>query len=375
MRSPRVWWFVSDLHLGPGPDHRGTAAALVEFLAVIGETRPEANRSLVLLGDSFDLPADDTAAASLSAIARRHPDVFAALGRVRGAGVDLQVVCGNHDTALARPAVWEAFEQLLSAGAAADWGWPAPARGVVKVHPWWLHEPHVFHAEHGHQHHDVHRMPTLLEQSVPLTPADSLLRTWSTTSDAGPVRRLRAISRAVVVTHRGERTAAGAPYLALVDAEASRAGLPVPAARTLARTSRFRAVPAAVGVGHRVLSRRLGAGARGSTLAQAAARVHSALDLHGAEVPFVIFGHTHRAGKHVIAGTSAGYLNTGTWSDDVRGGGPDRRDDQLFPYIRVDALDADGVVTAQASLRYWGMSGRPGRPTGGPPAHEPVLPA
>ena len=54
------------------------------------------------------------------------------------------------------------------------------------------------------------------------------------------------------------------------------------------------------------------------------------------------------------------YLNTGTWSDDVRGGGPDRRDDQLFPYIRVDALDANGVVTAQASLRYWGMSGESG---------------
>ena len=35
----------------------------------------------------------------------------------------------------------------------------------MKVHPWWLHEPHVFHAEHGHQHHDVHRMPTLLEQT------------------------------------------------------------------------------------------------------------------------------------------------------------------------------------------------------------------
>ena len=371
MSSAHIWWFVSDLHLGPGPDHRGTAAALVEFLAVIGDTRPEADRSIVLLGDSFNLPADDTAAASLSAIARRHPDVFAALGRARSAGVDLEVVCGNHDTALARPVVRKALEQLLLPGAAA---WPAPARGVVKVHPWWLHQPHVFHAEHGHQHHDVHRMPTLLEQTGSSPPADSLLKAWSATAGAGPVRQLRAVTRAAVMTRGAERRAAGAPYLALVDEEASRAGLPGPAARTLARTSRFRIVPAAVGVSRRVLSRRLRANGRGSTLAQAAARVHSALDLHGAVVPFVVFGHTHRAQKHVIAGTSACYLNTGTWSDDIRGGGPDRANDQLFPYVRVDALDAGGVVTAQASLRYWGMSGRPGTPVGGPPTREPVLP-
>jgi len=370
--SRHIWWFVSDLHLGHGPDHRGTAAALAKFLGVIGDTRPEADRSIVLLGDSFDLPADDSAAASLLAIAHRHPEVFAALGRARGAGVDIEVVCGNHDAALARPVVRDALEQLLAAGAAA---WPAPEPGVVKVRPWWLHEPHVFHAEHGHQHHDVHRMPTLLEQAVSSAPAGSLLTAWSTAAGAGPVRQLSALTRAVATARRAERRAAGAPYLALVDEEASRAVFPVPAARALAGTSRFRVVPAAAGVGRRVLARRIGVGARGPVLAHAAARVQSALDLHGAPVPFVLFGHTHRAEKHVIAGTSACYLNTGTWSDDVRGDGPDRRDGQLFPYIRVDALGVEDVVTAQASLRYWGVSGCAETPSGGPPAHEPVLPA
>ena len=169
--SAHIWWFVSDLHLGAGPDHRGTAAALVEFLGVVADTRPETGRSIVLLGDSFDLPTDDGATAALSAIARRHPEVFAALARARSVGLDIEVVCGNHDTALARPAVRKILEHLLSVGVT---GRPPPAGGAVHVHPWWLHEPHVFHAEHGHRHHDVHRLPTLLEQSVSSPPAQSL---------------------------------------------------------------------------------------------------------------------------------------------------------------------------------------------------------
>jgi UDP-2,3-diacylglucosamine pyrophosphatase LpxH len=370
--SAHIWWFVSDLHLDTGPDRRGTASALVDFLGVIGETRPEADRSIVLLGDSFNLPYDDTAAATLSDIARRHSDVFAALRRARGAGVDVDVVCGNHDTALARPAVSDTLEQLLSADAVA---WPAPAHGVVRVHPWWLHQPQVFYAEHGHQHHDVHRVPTLLEQTVSSPPTYSLLTAWTSATGTGPVRQLRAVTRAVVATRAAERRATGAPYLALVDEQASRAALPVPAAHALACASRFRTAAAAVGASRRVLARRVKVGARGPMLRQAAERVHSALELHGATVPAVIFGHTHRAERQAIAGTSAFYLNTGTWSDDVRGGGPDRGDDQLFPYIRVDALDVDGVVTAHASLRYWGRCGDREKPSEGPSAKEPVQPA
>ena len=372
MSSAHIWWFVSDLHLGPGPDHRGTAAALVEFLGVIEDTRPEVDRSIVLLGDSFDLPYDDTASASLSAIARRHADVFAALRRARSAGVDIEVVCGNHDTALARPAVRDVLHQLLSSG---DGSWPAPAHGVVRVHPWWLHQPQVFYAEHGHQHHDVHRVPTLLEQSVSSSPTYSLLTALFTPAGTGPVRQLHAVTRAVMATRAAERRATGAPYLALVDEQASWAALPVPAAHALARASRFRTVAAAVGVSRRVLSRRVGVGPRGPVLWQAAARVHSTLELYGAPVPTVLFGHTHRAEKQGIAGTSACYLNTGTWSDDVRGDGPDRGDDRLFPYVRVDAVDVDGVVTAHASLRYWGTCRDHQKPSEGQSAHEPMLPA
>ena len=293
MSSAHIWWFVSDLHLGAGPDHRGTAAALVEFLGVVADTRPETERSIVLLGDSFDLPADDSAAAALSAIARRHPEVFSALGG-RGAPGWTSRWCAATTTPRwhARPCGRPSAAAVSRRG-----GRAAPAGGAVHVHPWWLHEPHVFHAEHGHQHHDVHRIPTLLEQSVSSPPAQSLLTAWSATAGGGPIRRLGAVTRAAVATARGEQRAAAAPYLALVDAEASRAALPVPAARALVRVSRFRTLPTAVGVSRRVLSRRIGVGPRGPGLARAAARVHCALDRNGASVPVVIFGHTHRAEK------------------------------------------------------------------------------
>ena len=55
----------------------------------------------------------------------------------------------------------------------------------------------------------------------------------------------------------------------------------------------------------------------------------------------------------------ARYLNTGTWSDDVRGCGPDQRDDRLFPYVRIEATSVDAVVTTQGSLGYWSSRSGP----------------
>ena len=49
----RIWWMVSDLHLRTGGDRRGTGEALVELLDAIADTAPEADRHLVLLGDTL----------------------------------------------------------------------------------------------------------------------------------------------------------------------------------------------------------------------------------------------------------------------------------------------------------------------------------
>ena len=109
-----MWWMVSDLHLRTGGDRRGTGEAFVELLDAIADTAPEADRHLVLLGDTFDLPGDDGAAARLEALAVRHPGVLAALRRTLATGTHLEVVCGNHDAALARPVVQAALRRLLT---------------------------------------------------------------------------------------------------------------------------------------------------------------------------------------------------------------------------------------------------------------------
>ena len=212
---------VSDLHLGTGGDRRGTGEAFVELLDAIADTAPEADRHLVLLGDTFDLPGDDGAAARLEALAVRHPGVLAALRRTLATGTHLEVVCGNHDAALARPAVQAVLRRLLTLPPRS---WPAPQPGTVRVHPWMLHVRGVFHAEHGHQHHDVHRVPTLLSQPSSAGPMESPLSAWTRAAGGGPLDRLDGVRRAVRDVRRAERLAVAPAHLALVDAEAARTG-------------------------------------------------------------------------------------------------------------------------------------------------------
>ena len=191
--SAHIWWFVSDLHLGAGPDHRGTAAALVEFLGVVADTRRR-----------------PTAASCCSATASTCRPTTARRPRWRRhrapAPRGRSPPCGGHGApgwtsrwcAATTTPRWPArpcgrpSSSCCQSRRPATAG-PAPARGAVQVHPWWLHEPHVFHAEHGHQHHDVHRLPTLLEQTVSSPPArvtpDGLVRDGRRRTDPAAGRR------------------------------------------------------------------------------------------------------------------------------------------------------------------------------------------
>ena len=65
----------------------------------------------------------------------------------------MHVVGGNHDIELTRPALAALFTALLGL----EVGHPR-----VRFSPWVVHEPGVFYAEHGNQHHDLNRMPTVL---------------------------------------------------------------------------------------------------------------------------------------------------------------------------------------------------------------------
>lgn len=338
------WWVVSDLHLGPwGADPRGTAQAFARFLA--REVAPAAQAThVVLLGDTFELVGLDAQRGRdrLDELALQNAEVFAELGFCLRRGVRFHFVCGNHDVDLARPVVANRLVQLLS---------PAGPTDQVTVHPWALHVPGLIFAEHGHQHHMVHRLPTQLLASVSGT--DQLdpppLVAW-TGRAGGALGQAAAVTRAFSSARRAERRALTPGYAALLAAESARMGVTPQAARDLWRISRFRMVPAIAGTAIRVLSRRLGGDLHGSGPISAAARVARILAAHGTPVRCYVSGHTHRAIEAPIPGTTTQYLNTGTWCSDVRGRGPDNDDPSCYPYVLIEVAD-DG--TAAVGLRYW----------------------
>ena len=376
------WWVVSDLHLGPwGADPRGTAEAFARFLA--REVAPATgNTHVVLLGDTFELVGLDAQRGRnrLDELVLLNAEVFAEIGLCLRGGVRFHFVCGNHDVDLARPAVADRLVELLSADGPTD---------QVTVHPWALHEPGLLFAEHGHQHHPLQRLPTLLLASVSGTDdldpppmvawtdrtgrTGTIARTGRTgtiartsralpTRSIGPagwtgstMRRAAAVARAFSSTRRAERRALTPGYVSMLSAESERIGITPEAARALWRVSGFRTLPAIAGTARRLLSRRLGRAPQGLGMLPAAARVARTLTDHGTPIRWYVSGHTHRAIDAPIPGSTTRYLNTGTWCSDVRDRGPDHDDPSCYPYAQIDVAD-DG--TATGALRYWRDSRR-----------------
>jgi len=286
------------------------------------------SRRLVVLGDLLDvlrlartdgratttrpLPA---ALGRIERIAAAHPEVFAALGRLAAAGYDLDVVPGNHDMDLARPA---AGERLRDAVCGSD----ARLRARLRVHPWVLHAPGLLYAEHGSQHHDINRFPALLEPwgSDPAGPLDEPLGAHLGERPAGGA--LAAARRAADVTRglaadtllrarrgnaraaRAYRARAVAPYAALV-------GLPPGALAAVDRASATSTPRMLARV-----ARAMATGRGGYDLREPARETHRLLAAHHAAVPCYVFAHSHAADRvELSAGSSpAIYLNTGTWS-------------------------------------------------------------
>lgn len=338
------WWVVSDLHLAPwGADPRGTGQAFARFLA--REVATATGRThVVLLGDTFELAGLDVRRGrdQLDQLARQNAEVFAQLGMCLRRGVRFHFVCGNHDVDLARPAVAARLVELLS---------PTDPTERLTVHPWAMHEPGLFFAEHGHQHHLMHRLPTLLLASVSgtdqLDPAPMVaLNGWA----GGSVGRVVLVGRAFSSARRAERRALTPGYTVLLAAESSRMGLPPQSVRDLWRISRFRTVPAITGTARRLLARWRGGDPNGAGPLAAASQVARILTAHDAPVRWYLTGHTHRAVEASIPGTATQYINPGTWCSDVRGPGPDHDDLSRYPYVLIHVAD-DGAATA--GLRYW----------------------
>jgi hypothetical protein len=299
---------------------------------------------IVFLGDTFEL-ADLTEAESLArleSILASHPDTLHALQACSADGAELHFVCGNHDVELARPSVAARLSELLSA---AD-----PT--LVQVHPWLLYVPNVLLAEHGHLHHALHRIPEVLRTAINGTdelelPPLAALHAHPTSSR---LSRAGAVARACLASERAERRARMPAYNELLQTESRRLTLDGTAVRELARLSRFRTVSALPRAATRLVLASTGRNVNGGQPPAAAGKVAGILETHRSPVAWYISAHTHRALEASLEASQTRYINTGTWSSDVRGQGPDQGDRQAFPYAIIEVDDAGAI---NGGLRYW----------------------
>jgi UDP-2,3-diacylglucosamine pyrophosphatase LpxH len=291
--------------------------------------------SLVLMGDTVDLlqvgdgsrdplggrlaPGDPVACCKLDRIAAVHGELFSALGRLARAGGSVELITGNHDQELARPAVQEHLRGL-ALGADA----PVAARARIAFHPFAFYLPGVLFAEHGHRYHAINAAPAALRAHLEgadepishplgslltaLSGAASLLDTHARARVREAVRMapslVRALATALLARQRPPaRTIRGDRALLARVAEST--GLPPSAVAAIDRLA-----PPEAGI-----RRMLHLSVPGEpNMLRAARGVHAALRTGGAATPFYCYGHTHAADRRPIdAAASAEYLNAGAF--------------------------------------------------------------
>lgn len=341
-RSTCTFVLVGDLHLTdvPTPAAR-RLAALAGTLAAHADTG-RGSVSLVLMGDVFDLvqvgagthaqldgrlaQGDPVALAKLERIARANGVAFSALGSIALAGGTVELLAGNHDGELARPAVQKRIRDLLLPPGA-----PAAARARISFHPFALYRSGVLYAEHGHRYHAINASPPALRAHLdgadePIgRPLGSLLTAIRSSSHSQSVARARAreaarlapalarsLARALAARQRPPARTIGGDAQLLADvAEAT--GLPERAVAAIDRLP-----PPEVGI-RRMLGLTVPAA---PNMARAAGKVHAALLAEGAATPFYCFGHTHVADRRPLDEDAAvEYLNGGAFglgADSIR---------------------------------------------------------
>jgi UDP-2,3-diacylglucosamine pyrophosphatase LpxH len=409
---------VSDLHLSLGcnRDHNTGGHVLhnAGFARFLGHVRRRAaeRRSgwrLVILGDLVDLPDAQAPPAGtttmLTQIAAGHPELFGAVGAFLDAGMQVDVVAGNHDVALLRRAVRERFADLVLA-AAGD----SSVTAGIRFHPWIYHLPGVLYAEHGSQYHDINAMPALLgldgsdDHRPPGRPMATELARYR--------RRLR--ERRAEQSWLAAQLGGGMESLRLAAALARHAralsGPELARLRAAYRVSTLRRYAAEVGITHDALvgidelsvasawsvagrllrARVLGPAARATAgllpldrrrhgplwqPADRAAYLHSAwptihrlLRAAGQAVPFYVFGHTHHPEELALPDGSARYLNAGTWAS---AGLPEGRPAPASAGTFVEITGGPGTAAPVARLLRWNdEAGQPEALTGHGTAHE-----
>ena len=367
---PASWWFVSDLHLDPdGGDPHGVEPAFASFVEEVVRRGRRGSRNLVLLGDTLELRRHDgevPPTERLCAAASSFPGVFGALRDALADGVSVHAVCGNHDYPLAGPACRTTLARLLDRGAGAG-SLQSGRAGTFQVHPWLLHRPGLFYAEHGNQHHELNRLPELVSAGVAPDGEwlpDTVLEAWSRcrASGAGPFAGSRALLAALAAAARAERVAAGEGHQALVDGLSVLQQLPPPVLRDLHALG---AATPAVGLARtsrRVTLRALGHHDHDSYLRRAARSVDAVLRANGLPVPCYLFGHSHVEALEPLGPPRTWYANTGTWSGDVRG--PHADGGGSFPFVALEVTpgrERDEQPGVEVLLMHWDPVARTAR--------------
>jgi hypothetical protein len=351
MEGSSRWWFVSDLHLDPDVgDARDASGAFAALVAEVVLADASAERDVVLLGDTFELRAGPHRRRHRSAVERltearsSFPAFFAGIRQCLDNGVRVHVVCGNHDVWLMTPEVAETMTRLFVDSRPGR-------RDRLAIHPWVLHVPGLFYAEHGNQHHGLNRMPTLLlgarggpSAGLPLTPLDA----WAGEPGMSTLRRCGLLVGALADAGRQERRSATSEYATMVAQAGLETSLGAEVALAVHAVSRFGVVRTGLGTGRRVIARTLGAGSHDSYLRAAAGRIDRILSAHHRPLCYV-FGHTHQARLDPLDRDGAWYANTGTWSSYTHGGG--EADPAMFPYVVVTERGPQATV----ELAHWRM--------------------
>ena len=327
---------VSDLHLGAGAATAQWGPGFVDefdgdeaFPAFLTWLRSDGRRPsrLVLLGDTLDflrvpVPGalyarnDAEAVGQLERIAAAHPTVIEALSATVNDGTAIDVVVGNHDVELARPAVQRRLRTLLKAP-----GNSAADQKAVRFHLWGYYVPGLLYAEHGNHYHDINSLRR------PLVPFRDGRTERPPAARLGSARRrllgrdhpgappLHQIVKDLFFVGRLSGAALKEYRDSMLSDYAAKIGLPVSAVRRLDELGRT-SLPATAA---RIARTRLARGPSfGDAAPEVATSVHRVLAAAGCAVPFCVFGHTHAACHLRLPGWVGQYLNTGTWSTDYR---------------------------------------------------------
>ncbi|HET9442567.1 MAG TPA: hypothetical protein VFO65_04545, partial [Acidimicrobiales bacterium] len=341
---------LGDIHLGAGGPEAGRSERDRCLAAVLDEVADRPGARLLLLGDVLDflaagapeaeaVSADPVAdaLATLDRIADRHEDTVGDLARLLAAGRRVDLVVGNHDVELSRPAVEAGLREVLAVRGA---GSAAAAGGGLHIHRWIFHIPGVLYAEHGNQYHDINSFDTFLtpydgegRTAHPLVVRMATHASRHRRSERGRIATLAAVAgeavgEAVGVADRGRRGRRAVYRREALAGYAPAVGISHTALVGIDRLAEVRLAPMALRVARVALaslwrSRDAGRAADGY-LVRAAGAVHALLASRGESVPCYLFGHTHAAAEVPLgpseSANPAGYLNAGGWIGRPAGG-------------------------------------------------------